>query len=176
MKRLTIPHSLLWLALWLPAAVLQAQEASAIYNATTRVLTLKEYTPNEQLSADETKVADLYDPAKNPKWWNWEDKYYNWPTECKNATRVVIEEGFKNCPLATCYKMFYNFTDLKTIEGISNLNTASVTNMSCMFYNCSSLTTSPTTHPHARVSMTSRDAASHESHNTECTSRTDGSM
>ena len=110
MKRFTLSHSLLWLALCLLPTTMAAQEASAIYNTTTHVLTLKEYTPNEQLSADETKVADLYDQTKNKNWWNNEASSYSWSAECKNVTRVVIEEGFKNYSLTTCYKMFEEFT------------------------------------------------------------------
>ena len=55
--------------------------------------------------------------------------------------KVTFDESFANCrPTSTAY-WFSEFSSLETIEGIEYLKTDSVTNMSNMFYNCSSLTT-----------------------------------
>ena len=58
----------------------------------------------------------------------------------QNCTTVVFDESFKDVQPTSCYKWFKGFSQLTTIEGIENLNTAEVTDMSYMFYNCSGLT------------------------------------
>ncbi len=56
------------------------------------------------------------------------------------VTKVVFDESFKNCKPTTCCKWFCGMQNLSSIEGMENLNTSKVTNMSNMFYDCSSLT------------------------------------
>ena len=58
----------------------------------------------------------------------------------ESVTKVVFDESFKDVRPTSCYQWFYSFSNLTTIEGIENLNTEEVTDMSEMFYNCSSLT------------------------------------
>ena len=58
----------------------------------------------------------------------------------QNCTTVVFDESFKDVRPTSCYKWFAGFSQLTTIEGIENLNTEEVTNMSYMFYYCSRLT------------------------------------
>ena len=58
----------------------------------------------------------------------------------QNCTTVVFDESFKDVRPTSCYKWFEVFYQLTTIEGIENLNTAEVTNMSYMFDHCSKLT------------------------------------
>ena len=53
---------------------------------------------------------------------------------------VVFDESFKDVRPTSCYQWFGGSLGLKTIEGIENLNTEEVTNMSGMFNNCQSLT------------------------------------
>ena len=57
-----------------------------------------------------------------------------------NCTTVVFHESFKDVRPTSCYQWFGGSLGLKTIEGIENLNTEEVTNMSGMFNNCQSLT------------------------------------
>ena len=57
-----------------------------------------------------------------------------------NCTTVVFHESFKDVRPTSCYRWFDAFTQLTTIEGIENLNTEEVTNMSGMFSGCSGLT------------------------------------
>ena len=55
--------------------------------------------------------------------------------------KVIFDASFANARPTSCYKWFYNCTELTTIEGIEYLNTENVTNMSWMFANCKALTT-----------------------------------
>ena len=63
-----------------------------------------------------------------------------WNERSGSITSVVFDDTFANySPTSTAY-WFYGMTSLTDIQGISNLNTASVTSMSYMFYRCSALT------------------------------------
>ena len=53
---------------------------------------------------------------------------------------VVFDKSFKEVQPTSCYMWFNRFSQLTTIEGIENLNTAEVTNMSYMFSWCTGLT------------------------------------
>ena len=57
-----------------------------------------------------------------------------------SITTVVFDKSFKDARPTSCCKWFYGFSNLTTIEGIENLNTEEVKNMSCMFYSCQKLT------------------------------------
>ena len=56
------------------------------------------------------------------------------------VTKVVFDASFKDFRPTTTNSWFYNLSALTTIEGLENLNTSAVTDMSSMFYGCSSLT------------------------------------
>ena len=63
-----------------------------------------------------------------------------WTNYAQGITKVIFDESFASCrPTSTAY-WFSGFNNLVNIEGIENLKTDSVTNMSNMFYNCTSLT------------------------------------
>lgn len=64
-----------------------------------------------------------------------------WNSIASTVTKVVFDEDFKNAPITNCTKWFKGMTNLKTVEGLENFNTACVTNMSEMFQNCSSIDT-----------------------------------
>ena len=72
-------------------------------------------------------------------------KWYNDDTNT-NTNLVVFDASFANARPTSCYAWFLGFNKLKQIEGIENLNTENVTNMSCMFQGCSSLTSLDVTH------------------------------
>ena len=55
-------------------------------------------------------------------------------------TKVVFDKMFSVTRPTSCYKWFYGLNRLDNIEGIENLNTSEVTNMSGMFGLCESLT------------------------------------
>ena len=69
-----------------------------------------------------------------------------WYTYNNNISRVVFEASFANARPTSCYAWFQDFIKLKQIEGIENLNTENVTDMSDMFRFCSSLTSLDVTH------------------------------
>ena len=63
-----------------------------------------------------------------------------WNTLGTNVKKVVFDASFANARPTSCYKWFYDYNKLATIEGIENLNTENVTNMYSMFDGCSALT------------------------------------
>ena len=69
-----------------------------------------------------------------PGWYDWhhDDVYLR-----DNCTKVVFEDGFHYSQPTSLCKWFYNFKKLRNIEGLYNLNTSEVTNMSYMFAGCS---------------------------------------
>ena len=69
-----------------------------------------------------------------------------WNTHNSKISKVVFEASFANARPTNCYAWFQNFTKLKQIEGIENLNTENVTSMRDMFRGCSSLTSLDVTH------------------------------
>ncbi len=69
-----------------------------------------------------------------------------WNAIAGEITKVVFDESFKNYAPTSCRKWFHNAEELSSIEGIENLNTAEVTNMGGMFYNCQQLTTIDLSH------------------------------
>lgn len=80
-----------------------------------------------------TKAWEI-DPASiyAPEW--------NRATEKAKITEVVFEDSFKDVQVKSCENWFFNFTKLKIIEGIKNLDTSQVQSMNSMFKDCSSLT------------------------------------
>lgn len=81
-----------------------------------------------------TKAWEI-DPASiyAPEW--------NSATEKAKITEVVFEDSFKDVKVKSCENWFFNFTKLKIIEGIKNLDTSQVLSMNSMFKDCSSLDT-----------------------------------
>ena len=69
-----------------------------------------------------------------------------WYTHNFKISKVVFEASFANARPTSCYAWFQDFIKLKQIEGIENLNTENVTDMSDMFRFCSSLTSLDVTH------------------------------
>ena len=63
-----------------------------------------------------------------------------WFAQRENIKTVVFDASFANARLTNCYAWFCYCTNLTKIEGIENLNTEKVTNMSGMFSDCSDLT------------------------------------
>ena len=63
----------------------------------------------------------------------------SWYESRESVTKVVFDESFKDVRPTSCYKWFRGFSQLTTIEGIENLNTEEVTDMSDMFNGCSGL-------------------------------------
>ena len=69
-----------------------------------------------------------------------------WYGKSGNITKAVFDASFANARPTSCYSWFYDFGNLKQIEGIENLNTTNVTEMASMFDGCSQLTSLDVTH------------------------------
>ena len=64
-----------------------------------------------------------------------------WSSSIQNTvTRVVFDDSFKEVKVKTTANWFNYCGELQSIEGLKNLNTANVTDMSSMFLACGSLT------------------------------------
>ena len=70
----------------------------------------------------------------------------NWDTHAAEIQKVVFKAGFRDETHTTCSNWFNLCTNLASIEGIENLNTSNVTNMSGMFALCSNLETLDLSH------------------------------
>lgn len=64
---------------------------------------------------------------------------YNFPEWGNDATRVLFDPSFANARPTSTYCWFANMSNLESIDGLLNLNTSEVTNMSRMFDGCSKL-------------------------------------
>ena len=62
-----------------------------------------------------------------------------WSENAANIKHVVFDENFDNVDVKTCYAWFSGCKNLLTIDGLGNLKTGTVTNMSKMFENCEKL-------------------------------------
>ena len=69
-----------------------------------------------------------------------------WDTHKSKISKVVFEASFANARPTNCYAWFLYFYNLTQIEGIENLNTENVTNMSYMFNYCLGLAELDVTH------------------------------
>lgn len=57
----------------------------------------------------------------------------------RSITSVRFRDDFANAQPTSCYRWFYNMTNLKSVSNLWNLNTSSVTNMNGMFGCCKNL-------------------------------------
>ena len=77
-----------------------------------------------------TGAYELNEGRSNPKWYDKREK----------INKVVFDASFASARPTSCYYWFTGCSNLTTIEGIEYLNTEKVTDMICMFFHCSSLT------------------------------------
>ena len=106
---------------------LSAQEPYAVYDKATSTLTFKYGT----------KPAGAYSLNEGDYTPDWYNPDYN----TNIITKVVFDASFANARPTSCHGWFLGCNYLTTIEGIENLNTENVTNMSDMFCDCRSLKT-----------------------------------
>ena len=71
---------------------------------------------------------------------NVESNNLGWNAQKENIEKVVFDASFANARPTSCYKWFDSCYNLTEIEGIENLNTLNVTDMSWMFNCCYALT------------------------------------
>ena len=111
-------------------AFAQEAESYAVFDEATNTLTFKHDTnkPDGAFALNEGDNA--------PGWYKSNDDGSN----ANIIKKVVFDASFANARPTSCYKWFYDCTNLTTIEGIEYLNTENVTNMGWMFSNCEALT------------------------------------
>ena len=130
---------MLLMLLLLPAGMVAQKAASsskyiATYESSTQTLTFKKNV-GETLPENSAWVEDRQQVATINK-------------NLGNGTivHIVFDKSFSTYTPTSLYKFFANLTKLETITGLEYLNTEKVTNMSYMFFNCSSLTSLDVTH------------------------------
>ena len=138
-RRFALFPLMLLMLLLLPARMVAQKAASsskyiATYESSTQTLTFKENV-GETLPENSAWVEDRQQVATINK-------------NLGNGTivHIVFDKSFSTYTPTSLYKFFANLTKLKTITGLEYLNTEKVTNMSYMFFNCSSLTSLDVTH------------------------------
>ena len=123
---------MLLMLLLLPARMAAHTEASsskyiATYDSDTETLTFEKYE-GESLSSKSRWVEDG----------KWVSKMF--PFDDMNIKHIVINESFETFTPTKLNNFFKGLTSLETITGLEYLNTANVTDMSCMFFSCLKLT------------------------------------
>ena len=108
-----------------------------------------------QMSADKTTLTFFYDTKRATRegtTWGIEEKqefegyqFPAWAGTYKNlnttTTKAVVDASFKDFRPTSTEFWFKQFKALTAIEGLQNLNTSEVKNMSFMFLDCAALTT-----------------------------------
>ena len=98
-------------------------EAYAVFDSSTSTLTFK---------YDNSKPSGAY-------LMNTGTAFPGWMGNKEDIKKVVFDPSFTGARPTTCYCWFEGCQNLTDIEGISNLNTEDVTDMSWMFSNCEKL-------------------------------------
>ena len=130
---------MLLMLLLLPAGMVAQTSASsskyiATYESSTQTLTFKKNV-GETLPSNSAWVEDkmtVEDINKN--------------LENGIIVHIVFDKSFSTYTPTSLSYFFNRLTKLETITGLEYLNTEKVTDMSCMFYSCSSLTSLDVTH------------------------------
>ena len=130
---------MLLMLLLLPAGMVAQKAASsskyiATYESSTQTLTFKknvgETLPkNSAWVEDKMTVATIINNLGNG-----------------TIKHIVFDKSFSTYTPTTLYRFFGSLTTLETITGLEYLNTANVTDMHFMFYNCLKLTSLDVTH------------------------------
>ena len=111
-----------------PGYFTEPPEAYACYTESNTTLT---FYFDKQRSSRPGTTYDLNMGGTSPVWLT--NGTYD------NVTKVVFDSSFAGARPTTTFAWLYGMTKLQSIEGIRHLNTSKVTNMSFMFYYCSSL-------------------------------------
>ncbi len=138
-RRFALFPLMLLMLLLLPAGMVAQKAASsskyiATYESSTQTLTFKKNV-GETLPENSAWVEDKQTVAAIN-------------TKLGNGTivHIVFDKSFSTYTPTSLYCFFEDLKKLETITGLEYLNTANVTDMYSMFYNCSSLTSLDVTH------------------------------
>ena len=102
-------------------------------DATNTTLTFKKITSNNLESIDLSRLVIVNDKPRV------KDMYDLSGIETTNITNIVFDESFKTYAPTSLEHFFAGCSTLETITGLEYLNTANVTNMYRMFYECNKL-------------------------------------
>ena len=132
-RRFALFPLMLLMLLLLPAGMVAQKAASsskyiATYESSTQTLTFKENV-GETLPENSAWVKDKRTVA-----------FINEKLGNGTIVHIVFDKSFSTYTPTSLYCFFENLTKLETITGLEYLNTEKVTDMSCMFRSCSSLT------------------------------------
>ena len=138
-RRIALFPLMLLMLLLLPAGMVAQKAASsskyiATYESSTQTVTFKknvgETLPKNSAGVeDKMTVATIINNLANG-----------------NIKHIVFDKSFSTYTPTTLYSFFGRLTRLETITGLEYLNTANVTDMHFMFYNCLKLTSLDVTH------------------------------
>ena len=131
---------MLLMLLFLPAGMVAQTKASsskyiATYDSDTETLTFEKYE-GESLPSNSAWVKDSMLVF---------NEFFDLLRQ-KTIKHIVLNESFKTFTPTTLSGFFANLINLETITGLEYLNTANVTNMSSLFYNCRKLTSLDLSH------------------------------
>ena len=138
-RRFALFPLMLLMLLLLPAGMVAQKATSsskyiATYVSSTQTLTFKKNV-GETLPENSAWVEDKQTVAT-----------INKKLGKGTIVHIVFDKSFSTYTPTTLYRFFQDLTKLETITGLEYLNTANVTDMSKMFYYCSSLTSLDVTH------------------------------
>ena len=138
-RRFALFPLMLLMLLLLPAGMVAQTSASsskyiATYESSTQTLTFKENV-GETLPENSAWVKDKRTVA-----------FINEKLGNGTIVHIVFDKSFSTYTPTSLFGFFRNLTKLETITDLEYLNTEKVTDMSCMFSNCSSLTSLDVTH------------------------------
>ena len=138
-RRFALFPLMLLMLLLLPAGMVAQKAASsskyiATYESSTQTLTFKKLVgetlpKNSAWVEDKQKVTDINNNLGNG-----------------TIKHIVFDKSFSTYTPTTLYRFFDSLSTLETITGLEYLNTANVTDMNRMFFNCSALTSLDVTH------------------------------
>ena len=120
------------------SSICTAQEAYAVYTPANKTLSF--YYDSNRIYYDsntnqmEAETFSLNDVQEEPEWID------------RTFETVFFSPSFVDARPRSTYAWFKGQEDLKSVVGISNLNTKQVTDMAYMFSNCLSLTSLDVTH------------------------------
>ena len=112
---------------------LSAQEAYVVQSTDLKTLFFC-YDNHRESRSGKTWDIDEKSSSPEPVWAGKEEHPNN------VVTKIVFDASFKDFRPTTTRFWFCNLSALTTIEGLENLNTSAVKDMSCMFFGCSGLT------------------------------------
>ena len=140
-RRFALFPLMLLMLLLLPARMAAQKAASsskyiATYESSTQTLTFKKFV-GETLPSNSVVVKDKMTVATINK---------NLGIGNGTIMHIVFDKSFSTYTPTTLYGFFMDLTILETITGLEYLNTENVTDMSLMFFKCSSLTSLDVTH------------------------------